>query len=79
MNYLKILNSRRKSGRQPTMEPLRLTAEQKALADAGRCIECGASNPGANSYLCKDCQGKETIDDIRGEITDLRRKLLNKP
>lgn len=79
MNYLKLLNARRGSRRQPTMEPLQLTREQIKLADEGCCIDCGASNQGSNSYLCKDCQSKETMEDIRSEIAALRRKLLKKP
>lgn len=79
MSYLKLLSARRRSGQQPTMEPLRLTAGQKALADAGRCIECGLANPGSSSYLCRGCQGKETIESIRDEIAALRRKLMRRP
>ena len=78
MNYLNILKARRRSDRQPTLVPVRLTAEQQVRADAGCCIECGTANSGANSYLCKECQGKETIEDIRDEIAALRRHLLHK-
>lgn len=78
MSYLKLFNARRKSGPQPTMVPIRLTAEQKQLADAGCCIQCGSANSGTESYLCRNCQGKETIEDIRDEIAALRRKILNK-
>jgi len=78
MNYLKLLNARRRGGPQPTMEPLRLTAEQKKRSDAGCCIDCGRANTGSDSYLCKSCQGKETIDAIRDEIAALRRNLLNR-
>ena len=78
MSYLKLFSARRKSGPPPTMVPTRLTAEQKKLADAGCCIQCGTANSGTDSYLCKNCQGQETIEDIRDEIAALRRRLLNK-
>lgn len=79
MSYLKLLNARRKSGRLPTMEPVRLTDEQKALADAGRCIACRRPVAGSGSYLCKGCQEKETIEHIRDEIAAVRRNLLKQP
>jgi len=78
MSYLKLVNVRRKSGPQPTMVPIRLTAEQKKLADTRCCIQCGTANAGTDSFLCKNCQGKETIEDIRDEIAALRSNLLNK-
>ncbi len=76
MSYLKLLSARRKSGSQPTMEPVKWTREQKALADQGKCIHCGADNDETSSFLCNACQGKETIEDIRDEISALRRKIL---
>ena len=79
MNYIKLLNARRNGGSQPTMEPVRLSIEQRKLADTGRCIDCGTTFADTQSYLCRDCQGKETIEAIRDEIAALRRKLLNKP
>lgn len=79
MSYLKLLSARRKSGRTPTMEPVRLTDKQKALAAAGRCIACGRPAAQSSSYVCKGCQGKETIEDIRDEIAAVRRHLLKQP
>jgi hypothetical protein len=78
MNYFKLLGARRKSGRLPTMAPLRWSADQRKLADAGCCIQCGRSNTGNRSYLCAECQEKSTMEEIRGEIALLRRKLLKK-
>lgn len=78
MSYLKLLSARRKSGEQPTMKPVELTGKQKALADQGRCIQCGDDNAAGNSYLCETCQGKETIDEIRDEISTLRRQILGR-
>lgn len=77
MNYFKLLGARRNTGRLPTMAPRRWSAEQRRLADAGCCIECGDPNSGTRSYLCPDCQGKLTMADIREEIAALRRNLLN--
>jgi len=77
MNYFKLLGARRKNGRPPTMATRRLTAEQETLAEAGLCIHCGGPNTGTRSYLCSGCQGRWTLEDIREEIADLRRKLLN--
>jgi hypothetical protein len=79
MSYLKLLNARRKSGEQPTMKPAKWTEAQRALAAEGKCIRCGVDNVGGNSYLCHDCQGGDTIEDIRDEIDALRRKLLGRP
>jgi hypothetical protein len=54
-------------------------AEQRRRAEAGCCIECGSPNPGGRSYLCHDCQGKRTMEDIREEIAVLRRNILKTP
>jgi len=78
MSYLKLLNARRKNGQQPTMKPVELTTAQKALADRGLCIQCGENEADRNSYLCDDCQGKDTIEDIREEIGALRRQILGR-
>jgi len=79
MSYLKLLNAKRNSGKQPSMKPLRLSSAQKALADEGKCIKCGKQNPSRNSYICLDCQAKNTIEDIRDDITALRQKILGRP
>jgi hypothetical protein len=76
MSYLKLLSAHRKSGRQPTMKPVRLSDPQKALAEQGLCIQCAGTNPDGNSYLCEDCQAKETLEDIQAEISNLRREIL---
>ena len=78
MSYLKLLNARRKSGEQPTMKPVELTSEQKALAVRGRCIQCGTDNANGNCYLCDGCQGEETIEEIRDDINALRRRILGR-
>ena len=79
MNFFKLLGARRKSGRLPTLAAQHWTAEQRNRAEAGCCIECGGPNPGARSYLCPDCQGKWTMEDIREEIAALRRNILKTP
>jgi hypothetical protein len=79
MNFFKLIGARRRSGNLPTLAPPRWTAEQRRLAEAGCCIECGAANPAAVSYLCPDCQGKMDMEEIRDEIAALRSQLLNKP
>lgn len=76
MSYLKLIGARRKSGDQPTMKPVELTKEQKALAAQGKCIHCGNDNPDGSSYICEVCQGEETIEQIRDDIEALRRKIL---
>jgi hypothetical protein len=79
MSYLKLLGARRRSGRLPTLEPRQYSAEQRRRAGAGCCIECGGPNPGGRSYLCPDCQGKRTMEDIREEIAALQRNILKTP
>lgn len=78
MSYLKLLSARRKSGEQPTMKPVELTRAQKALAEKGLCIQCGEQDADRTSYLCTDCQAKDTIEDIRDEISALRRQILGR-
>ncbi len=78
MSYLKLLSAHRKSGRQPTMKAVRLSDAQKALAEQGLCIQCRNPNPDRNSYLCDDCQANETIENIRSEISNLRREILRR-
>ncbi len=78
MSYLKLLNARSKSGEQPTMKPVELTNAQKALAEKGLCIQCGENEADRTSYLCTDCQAKDTIEEIRDEISALRRQILGR-
>lgn len=78
MGYLKLLHARRRSGQQPTMKPVRLTGAQKALAEKGLCIRCGERDADRSSYLCKDCQARDTIADIREDISALRRRMLGR-
>lgn len=76
MSYLKLLSARRKSGQQPSMKPVDLTREQRALAAQGKCILCSTANGNDNSYLCDKCQAKDTIEEIRDDISALRHKIL---
>ncbi len=78
MSYLKLLSARRKGGEQPTMKPVELTTAQKVLAEKGLCIQCGEHEADRTSYLCEDCQAKDTIEDIRDEISALRRQILGR-
>lgn len=78
MSYLKLLNARRKSGEQPSMKPVRMTKEQKGLADQGKCIRCGTHKATRNSYLCNPCHDKDTIEEIREDISALRQKILGR-
>jgi hypothetical protein len=76
VNYFKLLSARRKSGRLPTMAQHHWSAEQRKLAEANRCIQCGGPNAATGSYLCTDCQGEWTMKDIREEIAALRQNML---
>ena len=78
MSYLKLISARRKSDQQPTMKPVRFTSAQTVLAGKGLCIQCGEHDAERSSYLCQDCQAKETIEDIRKEISALRREILGR-
>ncbi len=78
MSYLKLLQARSRSGRQPTIEPHRFTPRQKELAEDGLCVRCGKASAGAHSFLCKPCESEDTIDEIRADLAALRRKILNK-
>ena len=79
MSYLKLLNARSKSRHQPSMKPISMSDKQRSLAAQGRCIRCESQKAGHNSYICEACQAKDTIEEIRDEISALRRKILNKP
>ena len=78
MGYLKLLNAHRNNGQQPTMKPVQLTGAQKALAEKGLCIQCGDHDADRSSYLCEDCQARDTLEDIREDISALRRKMLGR-
>ncbi|MEJ2156468.1 MAG: hypothetical protein P8X96_14105 [Desulfobacteraceae bacterium] len=78
MSYLKLLHARRKSGQQPTMKPVELTSAEKALAEQGLCIQCGDQDADRSSFLCGNCQAKDTIEDIRNDISALRSKILGR-
>ena len=79
MNYLKLLNTRAKSSNNPSMKPISMSDKQRFLASRGLCIRCESQRAGRNSYICEACQEKDTIEEIRDEISVLRQKILNKP
>ncbi len=76
MGYMDLLRAQRKSGKPPSMTKLKLSRRQKELAAKGICIDCSDRPAEASSYLCADCQAKDTIEDIREEIKGLRAKIL---
>ena len=78
MSILKLMNARRNSGQQPTMQPIHLSAQEKQRAALGQCIQCGTDNADTSSYICAECQAKDTIDEIRDDIKALRQKILNR-
>lgn len=78
MSYLKLLGAHRKSGEVPSMKKTELSAQQRSLAEHGRCIKCGQTDAAKGSYLCDSCQDDDTIEEIRDEIAAIRRKLLNR-
>lgn len=78
MSYLKLLNAQRKSSEQPSMKSIRFSELQKRWAAQGLCIRCGTHKADCHSYICKDCQAKDTIEEIRDDISALRRKILKR-
>ena len=78
MRYLKLLNAQRKSGEQPSMTSIRFSELQKQRAAQGQCIRCGTQKADRHSYICKDCQAEDTIEEIRDDISALRRKILKR-
>ena len=78
MSYLKLLNAQRKSGQQPRIKAMRFSELQKQRAAHGQCIRCGTHKADRHSYICKDCQAEDTIEEIRDDISALRRKILKR-
>ena len=74
MSYLKFMKARRKSGETPTMKARIWNKTQKDRIEEGVCVHCAEKPADKNSYLCSDCQSKETMDDIRQEIKAAREK-----
>lgn len=76
MSYAKLLSARGKSGKPPTMEKTKMSADEKLRARKGVCIKCGLNAAGKSSYICPACQSEDSLDDIQNEIQALRRRLL---
>lgn len=78
MNLRNILRAQRKSGKPPTLQPRRWKAVERERLAQGLCVHCGQHPAQASSYLCEDCEGENSIEDIRSEIDHLRRRILGK-
>ena len=78
MNLRNILRAQRKSGKPPTLKPRRWKAEERERLERGLCVQCGQNPAQASSYLCTDCEGENSIEDIRSEIDHLRQRILRK-
>lgn len=79
MSYFKLLRAHSKNSNTPSIKPLQMSDKQRVLASNSLCIRCESHKAARNSYICEACQAKNTIEDIRDEISALRRKILNKP
>ena len=77
MGYRDILRAQRKSGKPPFVKPHQWSKAEKERMAEGLCVKCGKNPASTNSYLCKDCESKDTIDDIRKEVEAARRKATN--
>ncbi len=78
MNLRNILRAQRKSGKPPTLKPRRWNAKERERLEQGLCVQCGQNPTQPSSYLCADCEGEDSIEDIRSEIDHLRQRILGK-
>ena len=77
MGYMDILRAQRKSGKPPVVKPHQWSKAEKERMAEGLCVKCGENRAGDNSYLCQDCESKDTLDDIQKEVAAARRKANN--
>ena len=78
MNLLDILKAQRRSGKPPTIEGRRWRKEERDRMTKGICVVCGNLPAQASSYICTDCEGEDSIEDIHSEIQRLRARILGK-
>ena len=78
MNILDIMKAQRKGGKPPTLKKHRWNAQQRERLSKGLCVNCGNQPAQPSSYLCRPCEGKTTMEDIRTEIEHLRARILGK-
>lgn len=74
MGYMDLMRAQRKSGKPPDFKPHRWSKKEQERMEQGLCVNCGEEQAGENSYLCRNCESKDTLDDIRNEIAAARRK-----
>jgi hypothetical protein len=79
MRDLVRLMAKSRREKPPTLNENRLDPEARRHADRGICIECARQPAAPDSYLCGDCASKASMEDIRREISDLRRRILGTP
>ena len=77
MGYMDILRAQKKSGQPPAVKPHQWSKAEKERMAEGLCVKCGENPAGDNSYLCQDCESKETLDEIQKEVAAARRKATN--
>lgn len=77
MGYSDFLRARRQAGKAPSIEPMRWSQKQRERIGNGLCVKCGQEPSGADSYLCADCAAQDTLEIIRAEIENARRRIQN--
>ena len=78
MKLLDIMKAQRKGGKPPTLKARRWKPEEKERISKGLCVACGKEPSQVSSYLCKNCEGQTTMEEIRTEIKQIRTRILGK-
>lgn len=78
MNFLDLMRARRKSGKTPTLEKRRWTDVEQERIAKGLCVTCGVNPSSMSSFICGSCESVTTIEDIRSEIEQARRRILGR-
>ncbi len=61
----------------PSMKAVSWSADEKKRIDKGLCVLCGDKASEETSYICRLCAEKDTLEDIREEIDQIREEILN--
>ncbi len=75
MKYTKLFRAIKKDT-LPTIEGMSWTVAEKERIEKGYCVQCGCEPSEDNSFICKSCEEKETLDEIKNDIEKIRQQLI---
>jgi hypothetical protein len=78
MKYRDLLKAAGGKNKPPTISTHNWKKEERERIDLGLCIVCGEKPSCKCSFLCRTCETKNSMEEIRSELEVIKRRVLRK-